>query len=157
MKAEKKDLIPAIVTLPLSLIMAYSSLRLGLGSAGNPGAGFFAFWISVSLAFLLLILLLRATTIRTYNTGPLFELRNLRKPISLLVLLLLYAIFFKPLGFLLTTAFLVFFMLKAIAKEGFGKSIVLSLAITLLSYLLFVSFLGLSLPEGLISSFLRGS
>lgn len=56
------DRISGMVWLLFSVLVGSKSYRLGLGSLNKPGSGFFYFWISIVLAMLSVMVLVRAWT-----------------------------------------------------------------------------------------------
>lgn len=157
MRGQNRDFLAGLAILLLGLFLARSSTKLGLGAASNPGAGFFAFWIAISLSIMGFFLSVKSTLgIGARSDTPYSGQRVWLKPVLLTVLLGLYGAFFKILGFPVVTFLLIFIVFRWFVEEGTKRAVLLSVSITSLSYLLFSVVLGLSLPEGILSSILRG-
>jgi putative tricarboxylic transport membrane protein len=65
--------------------------------------------------------------------------------------LIFYLIALNYLGYILTTAFFILFLLKVVGKKGWMVSIFMAVIVSLSSYALFRMGLGVSLPKGWIS------
>jgi putative tricarboxylic transport membrane protein len=73
-----------------------------------------------------------------------------RTVLSVLLSLLLYMVFFKPLGFILITFLFIFFLLRFIGKKGWLMSVSSALILSFFCYGLFSLLLGTPLPKGQI-------
>jgi len=67
----------------------------------------------------------------------------------LLLGMFLYGLFFTYLGFALSTLLLLLLLSKAIGKQGWGSTILWSLFLTALAYMLFCVALKVQLPVGI--------
>jgi hypothetical protein len=139
-----------------SVFISYESYRLGLGSLHEPGPGFFFFLTGIVTALLSLTIILRSLKTRAPEEvqGAAFGKQGLAKIISVLLSLFLYAMLMEWLGFLIVTLLLFVFLLKVIEKKKWWLTVLVSLIVTAISYLIFEVGLQSQLPKGVLE-FLR--
>jgi putative tricarboxylic transport membrane protein len=152
----KADRISGCFWFLFCLFVVYESYRLGLGTIFQPGPGFLFFWTGIVVAILSLVVILRsfgaqpAEETKEAPTGK----RTATQGILVLVALFLYAILMERLGFIIVTLLLFMFLLGVIEKKKWWFAILVSLAVTVLAYLVFETGLQSQLPKGLLE-FLR--
>jgi len=136
------------------LFIIYESYRLGLGNVYQPGPGFLFFWTGIVVAIMSLIVVLQSFSsqadeeAREAPTGK----RAAIKVILVLVSLFVYAALMEYLGFFIVTLLLFMFLLGVIEKKKWWFAVVVSVAVTLFSYLIFETALQSQLPKGILSS-----
>ncbi len=152
----KADRISGIFWLVFAVFIGVQSYRLGLGTLHKPGPGFLFFWTSIVLAIMSLIVLLRAWSgKKTEEPGiSIFGTQNTRKILFVLISLFLYARFMETIGFIPVTLLLFVFLLGIIEKKRWLYTIFVSVVVTVISYLIFETWLKSQLPKGLLD-FLR--
>ena len=140
--------VSALFWVAVGLLTCYGASRLGLGSVGEPGAGFIFFWSGLILVILSLIVF--ADAIRSpEETVPEMGEMNWAKIALVLLSLLLYAFFLERLGFVLTTFVLMSFLLGCIEGTNWIRSLGVAGAAALASYAIFELWLKIRLPKGL--------
>jgi hypothetical protein len=136
----------------LSVTVCIESLRMGIGTVGNPGMGFIGFGAAGLLGILSLALFVQALLRKEEGvaTTPLFTGLLWKRVIIILIALLLYAKLMPLLGYLISTFVLMSFVFW-IVREGqrWWWSPVYALIITLATYLVFSVWLNCQFPEGL--------
>jgi sterol desaturase/sphingolipid hydroxylase (fatty acid hydroxylase superfamily) len=139
-----------------SVFISYESYHLGLGSLHQPGPGSFFFLTGIVTALLSLTILLRSLKMRTpeETKAAAFKKRGVAKIIPVLLSLFLYAMLMERLGFLIVTLLLFIFILRMIEKKKWWLTILVSLIVTAISYLIFEVGLQSQLPKGILD-FLR--
>ncbi len=138
----------ALFWVALGILLCYGAIRLGVGSATDPGAGFIFFWSGLILVVLSLIAF--AESLRNgEEASPGIGALNWRKIVLVLLALLLYAFFLERLGFVLTTFLLLSFLLGLIEGAHWGKSLGVASAAALGSYAVFELWLKIRLPHGI--------
>jgi len=139
-----------------SVFISYESYHLGLGSLHQPGPGSFFFLTGIVTALLSLTILLRSFKMGTSEEakGAAFGKRGIAKIIPVLLSLFLYAMLMERLGFLIVTLLLFIFLLRMIEKKKWWLTILVSLIVTAISYLIFELGLQSQLPKGILD-FLR--
>jgi len=152
----RADRISGIFWLGFSVLIIIQSYRLGLGTLHHPGPGFLFFWGNILLGIMSLVTLLRAWVDKKAGGAQpaLFEGQNISKIIFVLTSLFLYVILMETLGFLLVTLLLFIFLLGIIEKKGWLFTVFVSVAVMVISYLIFEIWLKSMLPKGLLG-FLR--
>jgi len=77
------------------------------------------------------------------TTGP-------KKPIILIISLLIYCIFFNKLGFIVATIPLVFVALRVMEYRSWKASLIVAIIVTLVTYFVFVEWLKVYFPAGIL-------
>jgi putative tricarboxylic transport membrane protein len=128
-------------------IMAY---RLGLGSGSSPGPGFAAFGIAFLLGLMSVYLCLKGLLQAIREHGKMEAVKEIpwKKPIPILVILVGYGVFFKSLGFSVSTFLLIMLLVWAVGRQRLRLALVVSSLTVASAYVLFVVALGLPLPAG---------
>ncbi len=151
----KGDFLSGAFWICFSIIVAIESYRLGLGNLHSPQAGFFPFVASALMGFLSLILLLstkkKKNRIIEIVEDISFDKNRVPKVIYAAIALFLYAIFLNFLGFILVSALLMVFMLRAIDPQKWAVVVIGGLLTPILAFLLFDVFLKVQFPKGLLN------
>ena len=149
------DLITTFIWLILALLVAWRSFKLDLGQLTDPGPGFLPFCASLALGILAAVLLGSQLSrkgkekIDPFRFGP-----QWRKAVYFITGSFLYGfVFWEILGYLISTTILLVFLLRYVGSQGLKRSLIISLATTLISYLVFQSWLQCMLPKGLLKGF----
>lgn len=140
-----------------SLLVGIGYLSAGweqpLGTLERPGDGFFPLIVGAVFSLLSLVALIQslrpvegpATVTVDFPRGA-----DLRRVSWITTSLVLFAALFRILGFHLCTAALMVAVLRIISPWKWLKIVLVSLVLTLLSFLLFQKLLGVPLPRGSI-------
>ena len=153
--SNKKDFASGLALLVLGFFLVFQSIRLPLWGASGPEAGFYPLTIAVLIVSLSLFLVLKSG-ILTRPQGeekPLQQTMDqihLHKVFAYLVLVLLYGIFVERVGFLITSALLLFLILKFVERQSWKATLVVGVTSIVTSYTLFVYFLQVPLPRGFL-------
>jgi putative tricarboxylic transport membrane protein len=152
----RADRISGIFWLCFAVLMIIQSYHLGLGTLHKPGAGFLFFWVNIVLVIMSLIILIRAWAGKKEEEpqSSIFGGQNVSKIVFVLISLFLYAILMEPVGFILMTLLFFLFILKIIEKKRWFYTVFVSVVVTVISYLIFETWLQSQLPKGLLE-FLR--
>jgi putative tricarboxylic transport membrane protein len=137
--------------LMLSIAVCAESLRLGIGTLGNPGMGFMAFGTSALLGILSLVLLISAIfrNQKTKSTNLLFGRVLWKRIILVLISLVIYAKLMPLLGYLISTFLLMNFLFWIVRGQKWWWVLVSSFLTTLISYYLFSKWLSGQFPDGI--------
>ena len=152
----RADRVSGIFWLCFAVLVIIQSYHLGLGTLHKPGPGFLFFWVNIVLAIMSLIVLIRAWASKK-EEGPqpsIFGTQNVRKIILVMVSLFLYALLMEVIGFIPVTLLLFIYLLGIIEKKKWFYTIFVSVVVTVISYLIFETWLQSQLPKGLLG-FLR--
>jgi len=140
----------SVFWIAVGLAIALYSKKYGLGTLSSPGPGFVPFLSGLAIALLALVVFFQ----QRHRKGKesLKDLWVQRKwPTVLLVMgvLVLYTIFLRSLGFLLTTFLLLAFLYRAMEPLSWGKVFFGAIIGALGSYAIFQLWLQAQLPEGI--------
>ncbi len=138
------------------LFIIYQSYKLGLGNVYQPGPGFLFFWTGIVVAIMSLVVVVQS--FRGPASDEAVEApsgkRTVMKVLLVLVALFVYAALMEYLGFFIVTLMLFMFLLGVIEKKKWWFAVLVSVAVTLFSYLVFETALQSQLPKGVLG-FLR--
>ena len=132
-----------------SLYICVESVRFGLGTYQQPGAGFVSFCAGTILGVpslaLIFLAFLRGTNIREkwHNPGRI---------VMVFLALLGFTLLLEWLGFILTAFLLIWFLLKFVEQRGWGFSVGVALVVAGTSYVVFDLWLNAQLPAGILGS-----
>jgi putative tricarboxylic transport membrane protein len=147
------NLISGVFWLVVSIVAATESYRLRIGSFQKPGSGFLPFVAASVLGVLSLLIFLQSLLARDEREredhwpNP----QGWPKAAIVLMALLGYSFSVEKLGFLVTTFFLILFLLKTVGLQAWPKAILFSLLGSFFSYLLFCTGLKVPLPSGFLA------
>lgn len=137
----------------LSVSILIESVHLGIGTVRNPGTGFFAFGAAVLLGILSLILFLQTLSKRVEaKVEPLFSGTAWKRPLLILIVLVIYSKLMPLIGYLISTFLLMVFLLWMLEPnriKWFLWSLVVAFVSTLISYYAFSILLNCQFPAGL--------
>jgi putative tricarboxylic transport membrane protein len=152
----KADRISGLFWLIFSVFGSYHAYKLGMGTLHQPGPGFLFFWTGIVIGLLSLTVILRSFGKRSPDEakGSIFGKGNVTKILLVLVSLFLYGLLMERLGFLIVTLLLFLYLLGFIEKKRWSFTVLVSLIVTIISYLVFEVGLQSQLPKGLLE-FLR--
>ena len=136
----------------IGVIIVLASIPYGLGGVHSPGTGFMPFLTGLALCILSIIEFVRAT--RENRKGKrwktLFKDLQWDKPLIALAGLLVYALLWNSLGYLIGTALLVGFLLRVIYPQKWLVVILGAILSSSLSYIIFQIWLEAQLPRGIL-------
>ncbi len=139
-----------MIWLALGCGMAIEGVRLGVGKVQLPGTGFMPFAVGVALA--LCGLFMTTSTFVAKGEGAEDQVwagQNWKNLFLPLLALLAFVLLLDPLGFLLVTFLLQFFLLKLSHPDRWTRPAALALSIAVVSWLVFSVWLKIPLPKGI--------
>jgi len=142
------DIIVALCFLVIGIVFTAGAVKLQIGSPTEPQAGFFPFLDGIVLILLSCIFLILAWR---GKAGESHAFGRLGGPIIVVVALALYVAVLEQLGYLIATVFLSAVVMKVLETKA-GILVLISIALPLVSYLLFDRLLGVTLPAGILAS-----
>ena len=153
---KRRDRSSSLIWGALGIYIAYEGYRLDLGTLSNPKGGFLIFWAGVILAGLSLFLFFQ-TFWRKYeekeDSGS-WKGVHWGRGVKLMAILLVYALLFKTLGFIISTFLLLLFLFKGLAPQRWSVVLVLSIATIAVCYVVFGVFLEMQFPVGVLANLL---
>jgi hypothetical protein len=147
------DRYTALFFLLLAVFICQQSIGYGVGTLGQPGPGLLSFGAGVWIGLLALVFL-----IQSFGKGARAE----RQPaeaggsgqratvVSISLSLFIYTLAVHGLGFILATLLFVLFLFRTVQTEPWWHSAVKAVLVTAGNYLLFVVWLGVRLPKGIL-------
>ena len=149
----KPDKVSSIFWVAVSLIMMISSYKLKLGTLAHPGPGFLPFSAGLGLFILSVTVFLRtgmSVDGKAKGIKELWEGAHWSKTVIVAAALLLYALIFSHLGFVLSTILLLVFLLRAIEPVGWFAAVGGATIASFGSFAVFALWLQVQLPRGII-------
>jgi len=138
--------------LAVGIVIAISSLKYGLGTLHEPGPGFITFFAGSILALLSLSLFFSSLRDQK-DQGGFQSLWVGLKPLKVLyviILLVAYTFSVKPIGFLISTFLLLFLLFRVKGTYRLKTILLMSLLVTVGSYIVFEIWLKAQLPKGIL-------
>jgi putative tricarboxylic transport membrane protein len=138
--------------LAVGIGIAISSLKYGLGTLHEPGPGFITFFAGAILALLSLSLFFSSLRDKKDRSGSqsLWAGLDPLKVLYVIVLLVAYTFLLKPVGFLISTFFLLFLLFRIKGTYRLKSVFLMSLLVTVGSYIVFEIWLKAQLPKGVL-------
>jgi hypothetical protein len=147
---KKAGMVESFVLLALSGFLLLETRSLPVGSLGAPQVGFMPLLLAIILACLSLIMLGQALI------APKDDHRHERmtwvawkKTLMTLGALFVFALIFEYIGYILSTFFLVVFLMMAVQSQRWWMAITVASLSSLITYAVF-TLLGVPLPAGLV-------
>jgi Tripartite tricarboxylate transporter TctB family len=152
---KKLDYISGLVLLGFAVILFFAALRLPLTSEFGPGSGFFPVILSVLLALLSLMIIIQAwwknRHIKISEETPKIIGPEKKKYFVYLGSFFAFALLLGELGYFLSMVLFLGFILKYVEKQSWKTTCGIVILSGLVSYFIFVKFLAVPLPEGVLS------
>ena len=144
------DQVTTIIWFMIGVMIGIGSIGYGLGSLQSPGSGFITFLAALVVCFLSLIGFVEATRDQRKGIGwkPVLVGVFWWKPLIVTISLLAYAFLLNDLGFVLSTAFLIGFLLRAVNPQRWMVVIAGGILSSLGAYAIFEVWLQAQLPKG---------
>jgi len=134
----------------LSISIFIESIRLGIGTPGNPGMGFMSFGASGLLGILSGVLFVRSSLKKEKTeAAPLFSGTLWKRALFVLVSLALYSRLLPVAGFLISTFLLMTLLFWILERKKVWLVFVLSILTTGITYYVFSIALNCQFPSGL--------
>jgi putative tricarboxylic transport membrane protein len=129
------------------------SFELEIGTPHSPGSGFMIFGAATVLGLLALHQFIKSLLAQKRKTEPASEKIHRGRILSVIVANIVYIFILQPVGYLLSTFFLIGFLFQVHGKGKWVSSLWGAALTSFLSYLVFSRMLQLNLPRGLIPFF----
>jgi putative tricarboxylic transport membrane protein len=128
------------------------SLKYGFGSLHEPGPGFITFFAGAILIILSLSLFFSSFRDQKARTRlqTLWAGLDPGKVLYVILLLVAYTFLLKPIGFLISTFFLLFLLFRVKGTYRLKSIFLMSLLVTVGSYIIFEIWLKAQLPKGVL-------
>lgn len=145
----KRDLWAGIFWTILGLAIALKSLSYQVGTLGHPAPGFLPFWAGVCIIILSCCSVVNSLR-RPSTPHPFFEQKGgLGRMLTTFLSICAYILVVSRLGFLVSTLLLLGFLLRTIYPQSWRRTILFSVLVSALSFVVFEHWLKVPLPKGL--------
>jgi hypothetical protein len=139
------DRVAGAVLVLLALVVFWESRRLPLGSLRNPGPAYMPVVLALALLGFGALLVVLAGNARTLSSVDWSEWPH---AVAILGICVFAALALERLGFRLTIAVALAFLLRVVERKGSIFSVALSIAVAAGAFLLFDTLLRVPLPRG---------
>jgi putative tricarboxylic transport membrane protein len=146
---KRYDIYCALFWILLALFEVCLSMKLSPGTLKYPGPGFFPIIIGAFLLFfslLLIIMVARGEKPSDYYTIPPFP----GKVWLICALMFGYSFLLEYLGYIISTALLLFYLFKYPASKKWGPALLMSAVVVILTYYFFGVLLDAQFPKGIL-------
>lgn len=147
---KRHDLISSVVFFCVGLFILLYAPQFDLGSLRSPGSGFMPFLSGLIVCGLATTTFLRAFFDKSAQVEKIWAEVKLLKLISTILILIAYAFLISLLGYIICSFFLILFLTRYIGSQTWPRSVLLGVLSSILSYLLFETWLKAQLPIGIL-------
>lgn len=147
---QNPDLWTSLFWLVFSIAVGIQSMRLGIGTLGNPSVGFLAFCASALLGLLSIALFVRTVLQKEEKREHIFAGKFWKKVICVLVALTIYAKILSFAGYLLSTFLLMCFLFWVARFKKWWWIPIASVMTSIVTYVVFSLWLNCQFPRGLL-------
>lgn len=135
--------------------MAFKSIQLSVWSKFGPDEGFFPLAVAIIIVGLSLIIIIRTfLTTEGEKRKKITEEQKKRERIfkvsAYSILMLIYGLLIERIGFLISSTLVIIPLLKIVERQTWKATVLLGFGSIVICYVLFVYFLSVPLPKGLI-------
>lgn len=151
---EKEEIWVALIIFLFGVITVLFSFKMSIGTFRMPGTGMFPLLLGILLMVLSGVFILKISLQNKKiiaDKGSTSEIQGF--PIKLIIFfgaMALATAFFKQLGYPLTSFLLMIALLRTLGNRNWGFIFLLSFLTAVVSYFLFVQWLKIPLPKGLV-------
>ena len=145
----RHDLISSTLLLFVGLFTVVLAPEYDLGTASAPGAGLMPFLSGGLMCIFAILTFIKAYRHRSGEVKKIWADIQFRKLIFVLFMLLAYTLSIEKVGFLVCTFLLIFLLLRFVDPRSWLTSLIAGGLTSILSYLLFETWLQAQLPRGI--------
>ena len=143
-----RERLAAVALIVIGIGGAIGAWQIGFGDFQTPGPGFFPFWLALALTLLSGVFFMRNLGSDSLKI-PLWAAKSWLRPLKAAVVMFIYVLLIGRLGFIASTALLFVAWLR-IVEHSSWKAVTLLVVLGTTGLYLFVSFLGIPLPKGIL-------
>jgi hypothetical protein len=148
---KNKELGSNLFWIAAGLSIAIKSSGYKVGTLRSPEPGFLPFWTGIFIVALSIYSMIRAWREKSAISSHFFsESGSLRRVLTTFLLIIAYIFILSKLGFILSTLLLTGFLLKVIYPQSWFRTLLFSISVSSLTYLVFQHWLKVQLPRGWI-------
>ncbi len=147
---KQHDKSSSILWLLFGVFIIYSAFKLGVGSLGDPGAGFFLLVAGCGLCLTSALICLQAVLSKEQKREAIFSGVIWHRPAVIIVAVFLYILFFYKLGFILVNFLLLVVLFKGIETQRWRVAILTSALASIAIWVVFAYWLECQFPAGVL-------
>lgn len=145
----RHDLLSSIIFFCIGLFIAFYSPQFGIGSLSTPGTGFMPFLTGLIICGFATTIFLQALLGKSGGVEKIWAGIKLKKLVLSVLILIAYAFLLEPLGFIIDSFLLIIFLTRYMGSQTWKRSLLCGVLSSILSYLLFETWLKAQLPRGI--------
>ncbi|HWR62080.1 MAG TPA: tripartite tricarboxylate transporter TctB family protein [Clostridia bacterium] len=149
------ELVTGCVLIAIALTIIYLTSNMRNVVDGIPGPRYMPLVYSGAMIALVLLYWLEAFLGNNLHTAKIPTLKELKTPMSFLLIGVLIVIFWEPLGAIVSVAIGAFAEMRFLQKFTWRQSIIMAIVLAVFTGVLFETVLGIPLPAGILKSILR--
>jgi hypothetical protein len=144
----KNEVIPSIAWIIIGILICFAAIDLKLGSWSMPQPGLFPFLLGCGIVALSVLHIVSQLYKKSQEDKTLFPLEGFKRILLVFALLVFYTLGLERLGFMPCTCLFFLIILKSLGRKTWVFTILTSLIVTILSYVIFEIGLKVNLPKG---------
>lgn len=146
----RHDLLSSSIFFALGFAVILYAPTYELGNFGTPGSGLMPFINGLLICFFSMVTFVQAYVKRAAPVRELWGRVRFGQLIFVVITLILYTLFLDKIGFLVSTFFLILLLIRFVDPLPWLTSLLGSGLASILSYLLFETWLKAQLPRGIL-------
>ena len=148
----RRDIIASILLILAGMAVSIESIRLKVGTFSAPEPGFYPFFVGLLLMGIAFVLLVQSCRdAATRPSSPMMPCGDLRRPMILLSSMGVYTALMNPIGYVLPTVLVAAVVLRITGVTSWKVVGLISVGLSVGTYVLFSRILGIDLPAGVLS------
>lgn len=146
---KRHDFISSAVIFCVGLFITFYAPQFGIGSLMTPGTGFMPFLTGLIICGFAITIFLQALLDKSGRTEKIWVGIKFKKLILSVLILIAYAFLLESFGFIIDSFLLILFLTRYMGSQTWKRSILCAVLSSVLSYLLFETWLKAQLPRGI--------
>lgn len=149
LRPSNAELWGGVLWFAFSVFVVHQARELELGTVNEPGMGFTLFWIGLVMCLLSLTVVVHAIGNESPSLASLWAGTRWRKTLIVMASLVVFALLFSRLGFLISTTALMIVLLRAVDPVRWVLAIPVGVGMPLLIWFVMKRLLLIQLPAGM--------
>ncbi len=145
----RHDLLSSIIFFCVGLFIAFYAPQFGIGSLSTPGTGFMPFLTGLIICGFATTTFLQSLLDKSGRVERIWAGVKFQKLILSMVILIAFALLLELLGFIIDSFLLILFLTRYMGSQSWKRSFLCAGISSILSYLLFETWLKAQLPRGI--------
>jgi putative tricarboxylic transport membrane protein len=145
----KHDFLSSIIFFGIGFLVILFAPSYELGGFRRPGPGLIPFITGIFICFFSMVTFFQAYISKGKKDLDLWSNVRFRNQLFVIMTLFVYALILEKIGFLISTFFLILFLMRFVDPVSWFSTLLGSGLASILSYLLFETWLKTQLPKGI--------